>query len=441
MVERTMSGRWIKMGFKNLNMKNSVLVVSFLLLALSMGCQKNDAGAPMVIAVKSKWRLSLDLLEVPNGATGVKLNPTLSWEPLEHPNGDPVTYDLYVGTNPNTPALYESDIEGTVVEVGNTLQLITKYYWKVIAKDGKGMRIESKLGKFTTRMLNCPSDPIIASTDFAPRVNHTSVVFENKIWMIGGFLKGYIFKNDVWFSSDGSNWELATPFADFSGRRGHTSVVFDDKIWVIAGQSDGEVKNDVWFTSDGVNWELATADAGFPVTYRHTSVVFDDKIWVIGGFLTDDVWYSSDGVNWVLANGSAPFSVRRGHTSVVFDDKIWLVGGRTNGGDKNDVWYSCDGMQWEQATASADFLPREGHSSIVLDSKIWIMGGSGDGENDAWFINDLWYSSDGTNWEPGKTDVDFLIRFNHTSSLFQNKLWLIAGHTEFGYDNDVWAMD
>src|SRR5687768_13524444 len=45
----------------------------------------------------------------------------------------------------------------------------------------------------------------------------------------------------------GVEWRQATQTAAFSARIGHSSVVFHDKMWVIGGQEnmDGPVKNDV----------------------------------------------------------------------------------------------------------------------------------------------------------------------------------------------------
>jgi hypothetical protein len=169
----------------------------------------------------------------------------------------------------------------------------------------------------------------------------------------------------------------ATSSAQWSGRWGHTSVVFDNKIWVIGGVATDGYKNDVWYSTDGVNWTQATSSAQWSARRSHTSVVFDNKIWVIGGYdgtYKKDVWYSTDGVNWTQATAFAPWSARYGHTSVVFDNKIWVIGGY-DGTLKNDVWYSTDGVNWTQATASAPWSARYLHTSVVFDNKIWVIGG------------------------------------------------------------------
>jgi hypothetical protein len=279
-------------------------------------------------------------------------------------------------------------------------------------------------------------------TPWSGRYGHTSVVFDNKIWVIGG-VDDSDFKNDVWYSSDGINWTLVTDTALWSGRYYHTSVVFDNKIWIIGGwDNNWSLKNDVWYSSDGVNWTLATDNAPWSERAGHTSVVFDNKIWVIGGWdnnwsLKKDVWYSSDGINWTLATDNAPWSERAGHTSVVFDNKIWIIGGYDNNWSlKNDVWYSSDGINWYQATSSADWIPREGHTSVVFGEKIWVIGGN----DDIWPPrNDVWYSSNGINWTLATGTALWSGRFGHTSVVFDNKIWVIGGFDDnSSFKNDVW---
>ena len=109
--------------------------------------------------------------------------------------------------------------------------------------------------------------------------------FGKKIWVIGGSDGNKL--NDIWASSDGLTWEEVTTNAPFSERSFHTSVVFDDKIWVIGGWNGGSsfVTNDVWSSIDGITWLEASPEQGasFPARFVHTSLVFDNKIWVIGG--------------------------------------------------------------------------------------------------------------------------------------------------------------
>ena len=51
-------------------------------------------------------------------------------------------------------------------------------------------------------------------------------------------------------------------FAQWAGRTAHTSVVFDDKIWLMGGVASLRM-NDVWASRDGAVWVEATASAGW----------------------------------------------------------------------------------------------------------------------------------------------------------------------------------
>ena len=102
---------------------------------------------------------------------------------------------------------------------------------------------------------------------------------------------------------DEMEWTQATASAGWSWRVDHTSVVYDGKMWVIGGYAG---KNDVWWSTDGVTWTQATEHANWSARYRHTSVVYDGKMWVIGGYdgsVKNDVWRSTVG------EGTSPVAI------------------------------------------------------------------------------------------------------------------------------------
>jgi len=272
-----------------------------------------------------------------------------------------------------------------------------------------------------------------ANAGWLGRAGHTSVVFDNKMWVMGG----YPYRNDVWYSTNGVNWTQATANAGWPARTGHTSVVFDNKMWVMGGaDGSGYSKRDVWYSSDGVNWTQATANAQWLARHGHTSVVFDNKMWVIGGNAAgyrNDVWYSTDGVNWTQATANAGWSARYGHTSVVFDNKMWVMGGVDMSNYRNNVWYSTDGVNWTQATASAGWSARYYHASVVFDNKMLVLGGEVSGGK----RNDVWFSTNGVNWIQATANAQWSARYVHTSVVFDNKMWVMGGD-DGSYKRDVW---
>ncbi len=202
-----------------------------------------------------------------------------------------------------------------------------------------------------------------SSAAWPPRSGHTAVVFDTKMWVIGGRrttgFDAAAHLNDVWYSTDGVSWTEATSAAPWKQRHDHTSIVFDDKIWVIGGQigliaaPTNEIFSDVWQSTDGVSWTEAASSASWGPKQFHTSVVYDARMWVLGGRNAaghhNDVSYSSDGVTWTAATSSAQWEVRQGHTSLVFDSKMWVIGGISLQERLNDVWHSADGETWIDA--------------------------------------------------------------------------------------------
>ena len=63
-----------------------------------------------------------------------------------------------------------------------------------------------------------------ASGRWLARYNYTAVVFDGKMWVLGGD-----FQNDVWWSSNGASWTEITASNHWSARYGHIAVVFDEQ--------------------------------------------------------------------------------------------------------------------------------------------------------------------------------------------------------------------
>jgi hypothetical protein len=144
-------------------------------------------------------------------------------------------------------------------------------------------------------------------------------------------------------------WEEVTASAPWGARGYLSNVVFNNSMWVMGGfKSWGSLRymNDVWSSSDGASWTLATLEEAWVDRATHTCVVYNDPMWMLGGSRTyhgynlNDVWSSSDGLaSWTRIHQVAPWSARGGHTSVVFNDRMWVIGGFSTG-YLSDVWQS-----------------------------------------------------------------------------------------------------
>ncbi|MEO0902304.1 MAG: kelch repeat-containing protein, partial [Bacteroidota bacterium] len=285
--------------------------------------------------------------------------------------------------------------------------------------------------------------------DFPPRILFTTTVFQDKVWIIGGRVRdGDVIenRNDIWSSEDGETWTLEVDEAPFTARNGLNSVVFQNKLWVIGG-NDIQTQNDVWSSENGIDWTLETEEANFPGLGEHELIAFNDRLWIIGGVggftLQNTIWSSSDGINWSEEVTDAPFSPRI-TAATVLNEKLWVISGsQVTSTDLSDVWSSTNGVDWTLEIENAPFLPKSRHTVESFSNQLWVLGGESESPNpeeDDFLSNTVWGSVNGVEWSMAEEAMQFSARQSHQSVLFNDGILLIGG---FGDDflNDVWFLD
>lgn len=291
-------------------------------------------------------------------------------------------------------------------------------------------------------------------------IDHTTVEFNHKLWSIGNYsITNSI--NDpssrvVYSSDDGITWQPAGDLGNFLGKWQHSSLVFNSKIWAFGGYNGGSIVSSL----DGMNWRYEQSinnalglddPMGFPVTLPNsTTLEFLSKMWIIGGNGSNKVYFTLNGVNWTeVANLPLPASIpgsgllcgwHSSHTSVVYDSKMWVIGGACNVDNAiPHVYSSSDGISW----ALVGQLPRPTaeHASVVFNGKMWVIGGqkkqaaSSTGD----YYSEVYSSADGVTWNlegklPIVKDQNWnsgmpypATRSHHSAVIFNNKIWIIGG--------------
>jgi len=294
--------------------------------------------------------------------------------------------------------------------------------------------------------------------EFAPRDGAGALVFQDRLWFLGGWNPGdkahfpKICNSEVWSSPDGKTWKLANLQAPWEGRHTAGYLVHDGKMWIVGGDGNqGHYQNDVWSSSDGVTWECVNGNVPWGPRLLHHTVAFKGKIWVMGGQTLpqfapaeerfySDVWNSSDGVSWRKVADNVPWGPRGiiGGTAI-FQDRIWVLGGgiydtpQRGRSYYNDVWSSADGVNWKRHTEAAPWKPRQYHDVAVFDDKLWVMEGyHQDGGNK----KDVWYSPDGMNWTE-VPNTPWAPRHAASVFVYDNALWMAAGNN---MTSDVWKL-
>ena len=127
-----------------------------------------------------------------------------------------------------------------------------------------------------------------------------NAVFRGRMWLISGGIyeqEGYRPErteyDDVWSTSDGTSWKRELIHTPFRPRYYHNVEVFDDRLWVLGGYGSGYVLgeegnlSDVHYTSDGRNWYSLDIPPGFVGRHAATAWVHDGAIYWGSGNAVD----------------------------------------------------------------------------------------------------------------------------------------------------------
>jgi Kelch motif len=289
------------------------------------------------------------------------------------------------------------------------------------------------------------------------RYGLSSIVWNNKIWVMGGYDNSSSYKNDVWYSSNGTTWTEATTGAAWSARFGATLLVYNNELWLVGGFDGTNPDNDVWYTTDGANWTEATASA-FSGGARQMSngFVYGGAMYVMGGLGASsiykaDVYSSTNGSTWTQVTSSAWGGVGRMMFGAgVIGTTFYVWGGVGSAGNLTNVWCSTNsGSTWSdsstantcgsglQGTTSAAFPGRFGQSSVIYNNEMWVMAGDGSSSE----LNDVWYSSNGSTWTEATGSALFTARQEGTEVVYDNQMWYMGGWDGTYFYNDVIYSD
>jgi hypothetical protein len=338
-----------------------------------------------------------------------------------------------------------------------------------------------------------------AHAPFGGRFDHGAVVFNDRMWVIGGTTDGGVRTHDAWWSTNGVDWTEATPAAAFSARTGHTVSVMNGRLWLVAGD-DGGLRDDVWSSDDGATWTRATSAAGFTPRARHVAASVGGKLCVAGGVVTTptivrDLWCTTDGIAWSAIYGDG-FNQRYDVGSTQLGERWYFVGGEVKPGAAlpqggieyfytdnvhswdgnlyhrhtphgrffngtpnvlalNDRLYmigsydgvraeeftyvSDDGNHWELVSLGVRPWGRIGGAYVAYGGKLWVLGGGTEIDDpvfDVLTTADVWSSSNGNDWEPVSYG-NFGARYRHAAVGFKNRLFVIGGSDGLFAMNDV----
>lgn len=122
------------------------------------------------------------------------------------------------------------------------------------------------------------------SPAWAGREGYVCYSLDGTLYLAAGINGASTLLNDVYKSTDqGVTWTQITAAAAFSARQYPAGFVYNSKLWIMGGatNSGGTVRvNDVYSSTDGITWTLATAAAGWSARYRMSHTVHNNTMYI-----------------------------------------------------------------------------------------------------------------------------------------------------------------
>lgn len=260
----------------------------------------------------------------------------------------------------------------------------------------------------------------LADAPWTARHSHGCVVWQGRIYVVGGDANSGAYLPDVW-SYDGAAWTRHDDMS-FGDRVLHYVAAIESGanagIYVMGGQhlpqfvaGPEAFYNDVWkatalgvFGVGGSDWTKILDPA--PWSARGAicgSAVLNDEIYLLGGGTYDTPGFpgrnyyntcykTADGINWT-ALGAAPWTARQYHSVGVVGGLLYVAAGLTSIApitlEVGDVWTSPSGLAnaWTCQTPG-QFMERHAPSFAARGAAGYLCGGTRQRTND--YLRDCW---------------------------------------------------
>ena len=249
---------------------------------------------------------------------------------------------------------------------------------------------------------------IFTGTPPAPRYHHSAVVFQNSMFVFGGYtgdinsnsnlrnsneLFEYKFTTSQWI-----DWQDKVTGPLPPARSAHGAAIFQNKLWIFAGYDGNTRLNDMWaidLLSSNPKWERIDQSGDSPPTCCNFPVaVVGNSMYVFSGQsgakITNNLYeFKFFERCWIriptehlLRGDTSPPQRRYGHSMVAFNRCLYVFGGATDGILDDEVHcFDVDSRTWSVIQpAEGSHVPsgRVFHSAAVCNDAMYIFAGTVD---------------------------------------------------------------
>ena len=223
-----------------------------------------------------------------------------------------------------------------------------------------------------------------------PRFNAAAVVYHNKIYVIGGSDENGIALNSVEYFDPtitrNSQWQLDTNLLN-KPRAALTAVVLNDTMYAIGGGFDGVDANylgdiEYWNEKESL-WEISSSWRLYQPRLSMATIVVNDTAYTLGGGFFGPVALVESYHPSIGTQLRSPMPIPRyNFAAAVIKDTIFVIGGATIGESTLNLIstmekYDTKKDEWSLSYAERNSLDvaRDGLTAVSFSNKIYIFGG------------------------------------------------------------------
>jgi hypothetical protein len=137
---------------------------------------------------------------------------------------------------------------------------------------------------------------VTENAPWTPRAYHAALAYDGKIWVLGGGkynMPDSYALNDVWSSEDGITWTKVGN-AQWPEKIWFSALVYQNRMWVVGGWNKDSLNQEgIWYSADGKVWTRLEVSDTWRARHEQSAVVLNDAILIAGGHadpLTREVW-------------------------------------------------------------------------------------------------------------------------------------------------------
>jgi N-acetylneuraminic acid mutarotase len=334
---------------------------------------------------------------------------------------------------------WSNDVPGTTQQIAPMKN--ARAYGCSVVYNGKIYTIGGYSGSYlNVNEMYDPAPDVNAWIPRAPmsvaRYLHSCVLHDNKIYVTGGYnSSGYVSSIEIYNPADNS-WESG---ADMPvPRYGHASQSINNKIYLYGGvRSDNNHAAVDIYDPVTNSWSTGSNMLGSILPGGVGNAALNDKYYVMGGTRAAMNILDPEYEAWRVI--SSLNTARQDHAAAIIGDTVYVFGG-TDGSSVVESMETLDASNvaagWTALDDTIMFTPRSKFSTVVVDNSIFAIGG-----HDGAALLDIveYYDTTAGTWTAGPSLPKAIAE--HSSVLVGDMIYVFGGVDDVGVVGEVYALD